>query len=79
MLFAENREDREVIEMVNRNHRLNTTTSRTIGYIVPVEEAQRIAVQRATAQRQSGSAIGVAMVWMASMVAAVLAIVGLLG
>lgn len=79
MLFTENREDREVIEMVNRHHRLNTTTSQTIGYIVPVEEAQRIAVQRATAQRNAGGPLGVAMIWVVTMLAAVLATVGLLG
>ena len=79
MLFTENREDREVIEMVNRHHRLNTTTSQTIGYFVPAEEAQRIAVQRATVQRNAGSPLGVAMIWLVIMLAAVLAIMGLLG
>ena len=79
MLFTENREDREVIEMVNRHHRLNTTTSQTIGYFVPAEEAQRIAVQRATVQRNVGSPWGVAMIWLVIMLAAVLATVGLLG
>lgn len=79
MLFTENREDREVIEMVNRHHRLNTTTSQTIGYIVPIEAAQRIAVQRATAQRNAGGPLGVAVIWLATMLAAVVATVGLLG
>lgn len=79
MLFTDNREDREVIEMVNRHHRLNTTTSQTIGYFVPEEEAQRIAVQRVTAQRNAGSPLGVAMIWLVTMLAAVLATVGLLG
>ena len=79
MLFTENREDREVIEMVNRHHRLNTAASQTIGYFVPAEEAQRIAVQRATVQRNAGSPLGVAMIWLVIMLAAVLAIMGLLG
>lgn len=79
MLFTENREDREVIEMVNRHHRLNTAASQTIGYFVPAEEARRIAVQRATEQRNAGSPLGVAMIWLATMLAAVLATVGLLG
>ena len=79
MLFTENREDREVIEMVNRHHRLNTTASKTIGYFVQAEEAQRIAVQRATVQRNAGSPLGVAMIWLVTMLAAVLATVGLLG
>lgn len=79
MLFTENREDREVIEMVNRHHRLNTTAYQTIGYFVPAEEAQRIAVQRATVQRNAGGPLGVAMIWMVTMLAAVLATVGLMG
>lgn len=79
MLFTENREDREVIEMVNRHHRLNTTTSQTIGYFVPVEEAQHIAVQQAMVQRNTGSPLGVVMIWLVTMLAAVLATVGLLG
>lgn len=79
MLFTEDREDREVIEIVNRHHRLNTTASQTIGYIVPVEEAKRIAVQNAVEQRNAGSPLGVAMIWLVTMLAAVLATVGLLG
>lgn len=79
MLFTENREDREVIEMVNRNHRLNTITSQTVGYFVPEEDARRIAVQRATVQRNAGSPLGVAVIWLATMLAAVMATVGLLG
>lgn len=78
MLFTEDREDREVIEIVNRHHRLNTTTSQTVGYFVPAEEAKRIAVQKAVTQRPQMGTVGVAAVWLA-MLAAVLAAVGLMG
>lgn len=79
MLFTESREDREVIEMVNRHHLLNTTTSRTIGYFVPAEQAQRIAVQRATVESRRGGMIGVAVLWVAATLCTVLATVGLMG
>lgn len=79
MLFTEDREDREVIEIVNRHHRLNTTTSQTVGYFVPAEEAKRIAVQKAVAQRPQMGTVGVTVVWLVTMLAAVLATVGLLG
>lgn len=49
MPYIENREDREVIEMVNRNHRMNNTITRTVGYIVPADEAYRMAYERAAA------------------------------
>lgn len=59
MQYIDNREDQEVIDMVNRNHRLNVEVTRTVGYIVPVEEARRIAAQRAAANQQQGSIVGV--------------------
>ena len=52
MQYIDNREDQEVIDMVNRNHRLNVEVTRTVGYIVPVEEARRIAAQRQPAAGQ---------------------------
>lgn len=79
MLFTEDREDREVIEIVNRHHRLNTTTSQTVGYFVPAEEAKRIAVQKAVTQRPQMGTVGVAVAWLAAMLAAVLAAVSLMG
>lgn len=35
MQYIDNREDQEVIDMVNRNHRLNVEVTRTVGYIRP--------------------------------------------
>ena len=73
MQYIDNREDQEVIDMVNRNHRLN------VGYIVPVEEARRIAAQRAAANQQQGSIVGVVAVFLITALAVVLGIVGLVG
>ena len=52
MQYIDNREDQEVNDMLNRNHRFNVEVTRTVGYIVPVEEARRIAAQRAAANQQ---------------------------
>ena len=78
MQYIDNREDQEVIDMVNRNHRLNVEVTRTVGYIVPVEEARRIAAQRAAADQQ-GSIVGVVAVFLIAALAVVLGIVGLVG
>ena len=75
----DNREDQEVIDMVNRNHRLNVEVTRTVGYIVPVEEARRIAAQRAAADQQQSSIVGVVAVFLITALAVVLGIVGLVG
>jgi len=75
----DNREDQEVIDMVNRNHRLNVEVTRTVGYIVPVEEARRIAAQREAANQQQGSIVGVVAVFLITALAVVLGIVGLVG
>ena len=65
--------------MVNRNHRLNVEVTRTVGYIVPVEEARRIAAQREAANQQQGSIVGVVAVFLITALAVVLGIVGLVG
>ena len=79
MQYIDNREDQEVIDMVTRNHRLNVEVTRTVGYIVPVEEARRIAAQRAAANQQQGSIVGVGAVFLITALAVVLGIVGLVG
>jgi hypothetical protein len=79
MQYIDNREDQEVIDMVNRNHRLNVEVTRTVGYIVPVEEARRIAAQRAAANQKQGSIVGVVAAFLITALAVVLGIVGLVG
>ena len=70
MQYIDNREDQEVIDMVNRNHRLNVEVTRTVGYIVPVGAA---------ANQQQGSIVGVVAVFLITALAVVLGIVGLVG
>lgn len=62
------KEDRDVIEMCNWNHRRSSLTT-TVGYIVPVNQAWKIAADDA-AQRHSGDLRG-----MAVMVIATLAVI----
>lgn len=59
MLYDENKEDQEVIEMVNRNHHLSTNVTRTVGYIVPADEAYRMAYERAAMARKQNPCPGV--------------------
>lgn len=53
--------DRDVIGICNRNHRLNTEVTRTVGVFVPMEEARNIAVERAIRKRKHGELLGAAM------------------
>lgn len=52
------RENNEVIAIVNENHRRSRICS-TIGVIVPMEEARQMAVQTARAAQDTGSIAGV--------------------
>lgn len=52
------RENNEVIAIVNENHRRSRICS-TIGVIVPVEEAEKIAVQNARAVQNTGNMVSV--------------------
>lgn len=52
------RENNEVILLVNENHRRSRICS-TIGVVVPVEEAEKIAVQNARAASNTGSTVSV--------------------
>ena len=54
------KEDRDVIEMCNWNHRRSSVTT-TVGYIVPVDQAWKIAADDA-AQRHSGDLRGMAVI-----------------
>lgn len=51
-------ETNEVIALVNENHRRSQIT-RTVGVIVPMEEARQMAVQTAIAAQDTGSIAGV--------------------
>lgn len=51
-------ETNEVIALVNENHRRSQIT-RTVGVIVPMEEARQMAVQTARAAQDTGSIAGV--------------------
>lgn len=52
------RENNEVIALVNENHRRSCVCP-TIGVIVPVEEAKKIAVQNARAAQNQANFAGV--------------------
>lgn len=54
------RENNEVIAIVNENHRRSRICP-TIGVIVPLEEAQKIAVQKARYEQGPGSIWGIAL------------------
>ena len=50
------KEDRDVIEMCNWNHRRSSLTT-TVGYIVPQKEAQEMAVERAVRSKADGAGV----------------------
>ena len=77
MLYVENKEDREVIEMVNRNHHLSTSAARTVGYIVPADEAYRMAYERAAAAGKQNPAPGVVAALASLLVAIVITVLRL--
>lgn len=52
------RENNEVISLVNENHRRSNITQ-AVGVIVPMEEAEKIAVQNARASSNTGSIVSV--------------------
>lgn len=66
-------EDREVIGICNENHR-RSNLARVVGYIVPVQEAEALAVSRAVEDRGSGP-LSLALVAMALLVAVTLAVI----
>lgn len=69
-------EDRDVIEMCNWNHRRSSLTT-TVGYIVPVDQAWKIAADDA-AHQHSGDLRGMAVMVIATLAAICVAVAALI-